>query len=168
MEFGAVAEGVEADGHVLGSEAGLRLVGAEVAVPPRQVEAEHPVDSRRRALVAVVEHRDAVQQHLKHEHGHGRWADRHDGGKLREHRQDDLDGMEAGTGGRVEVEVGAAHAVQPPQRGHGVEHHVLEIDDEVEDDDRDRDLQRERKRDQVEDAPAVIGGGCRRQRWVSR
>ena len=44
--------------------------------------------------------------------------------------------MEAQPGRHIEFEVGVVHAVQPPQRRHGVEQHVLEIDREVEDDDR--------------------------------
>jgi len=44
--------------------------------------------------------------------------------------------VEAHARRRVEVEVGMMDHVQPPQQRHGVEHHVLEIDDEVQGHDR--------------------------------
>jgi hypothetical protein len=40
--------------------------------------------------------------------------------------------MEARAGRDVDVEVGVVHAMQPPQRRHGVEHHMLQVDGEVE------------------------------------
>ena len=39
---------------------------------------------------------------------------------------------ETGAGGDVEFEVGVMHAVQAPERRHGMEHHVLKVDREVE------------------------------------
>src|SRR6516164_9999006 len=51
----------------------------------------------------------------------------------------DLDRVKTHAGGHVELEVGMMHAMQPPQRGHGVKEDVLEIDREVEDHDRDDD-----------------------------
>ena len=123
-----------------------------------QDPAQHPVEPRRQAQIAVVEHRGAVEHDLEDDDGHGRRADDDHRRELQQDRQDDLDGMEPGPGGDVEIEIGMMHAMQPPQRRHGVEHDMLQIDDEIEDDDRDRDLQPERQRDQVEDPPAAIRG----------
>ena len=152
-----VAELLDADGHRLVSRRRLVAVGAEQAVPPGQVEAEvavglarddrvmhavhvgrhddpaqHAVEPRRHAHVAVVEHRGGVEQHLEDQHGDGRRAQRRDHAELDAHRQQDLDRVEARAGRHVELEVGVVHAVQPPQRRHGVEQHVLQVDGEIE------------------------------------
>ena len=45
--------------------------------------------------------------------------------------------MEPGPSGHIEIEVGMMHAVQAPQRRHGMEHDVLQIDGKIQRDDRD-------------------------------
>ena len=50
------------------------------------------------------------------------------------------------------------HAMQPPQRRHGMKEDMLEIDREVEDDDRGNDADPRRKRHQVEQAPSARFG----------
>ena len=66
--------------------------------------------------------------------------------------------MEPGPCGHIEVEVGVVHAVQPPERGHGMEHHMLKIDRQVENDDREQDFEPERQFDEIEKAPAPAFG----------
>ena len=61
--------------------------------------------------------------------------------------------------GDVEIEIRVMHAMEAPQHRHGVDHDVLEVDDEIEDDDRDYHLQPERQRDHVEHAPAAFFRG---------
>ena len=46
----------------------------------------------------------------------------------------------------VEFEIGVMHAVQPPQRRHRMEQHVLQVDRKIEDDDRGHDGDPGRKR----------------------
>ena len=101
---------------------GYRLgpVGAELPVPPGQVEAEiavglarhhrvmdpmhlrgghdlsqHAVEALRKADVAVVEYRGGIEQHLEDQHRR-RWrAERGNDAKLDRHGEQDLDRMEA-------------------------------------------------------------------------
>ena len=181
VQFPGLPEGIEPDRHALVPERRLRPVGAEQPVPPGQVEtevavgfgrdvgvvdpvhvrrhdepAQRPVEPRGQAQIAVIEHRGAVQQHLENQHGHGRRAEDDDGGQLEQHRQDNLDRMEAGAGRHVEIQVGMVHAMQPPQRRYGVEHDVLEVDDQIQHDDRERNLEPEGQGDRVEQAPAAL------------
>ena len=181
MQLSGLAEGIETDRHAVVPERGLRPVSAEQPVPPGQVEteiavgfgrdvgmvdpvhvrrhddpAQRPVEPQGQAHIAVIEHGGAVQQYLENQHGHGRRPDDDNGGQLEQHRKQDLDRMEAGAGRHVEIQVGMVHAVQPPQRRHGVKHDVLEIDDQIEHDDRERHLEPEGQRDQVEQAPAAF------------
>ena len=98
--------------------------------------AQHAVERLRQAHIAVVEHRGGVEQHLEDQHRHGGRAERGDDAELDAHRQQDLDRVEARAGRHVEVEIGVVHAVQPPERRHGVEQHVLQVDGEIEQDHR--------------------------------
>jgi hypothetical protein len=81
--------------------------------------------------VAVVEHRRGIEQHLEHQHRRGRRAEHGDHRELDQHREDDLDRMEACAGGDVVVGVGVVHLVQAPQQGHRMDHDVLQPDGEV-------------------------------------
>ena len=158
----------------------LVAVGAEQAIPPRQVEAEvavglargdrvvhavhvrrhhdpaqHAVEPGRHAHVAVVEHGGGVEQHLEGQHG-DRWrAQRGDHAELDAHREQDLDRVEARARGHVELQVRVMHAVQPPQRGDRVEKHVLQVDGEIEGDHGQRHADPYRQRERVEQAPSL-------------
>ena len=92
-QLARVAELLDADDHPFVPGRGLGAVGAEEAVPPGEVEAEiavglarhdrmvhavhvrrdhepaqHAVEPRRQADVAVVEHRGGVEQDLEDQH----------------------------------------------------------------------------------------------------
>src|SRR5262245_27843513 len=112
--------------------------------------AQDPIDLRRHADVAVVEHRGRIEQDLEDQHGRRGCPECCDDGEFDRRRQQDLDRVKTHAGGHVELEVGMMHAMQPPQRGHGVKEDVLEIDREVEDDDRDDNACPPRQRDQTE------------------
>jgi len=103
----------------------------------------------------VVEHRGGVQQHLEDQHGNRGRPQRGDYGELDHHRQQNLDRMEAQSGGHVEFEVGMMHAMQPPQRRHRMEEDMLEIDRKVEKNDRRKDSNRDRERNLIEQAPSM-------------
>jgi hypothetical protein len=64
-------------------------------------------------------------------------------------------GWKARAGGEVVVQVGVMDPVQPPQRGHGVEEHVLHPDHEVEHDHRNEHREPARQVDRVEQPPAL-------------
>ena len=135
---------------------GLRYIGAEDPVPPGQVEAkigidqrgmdrmvdpvhvrrhhkqpQYPVDPRRDIDIAVVEHGRGVEQHLEDHHRHQGWPQHQDGGELDQHGEDDFEGMKPGAGGDIVVEVGVMHPVQAPKQRDGMDHHMLEVDDEI-------------------------------------
>ena len=118
----------------------------------------------------MVEHRGRVEQHLEDHHRQHGWAEHGDGGELDQHRQRDLDRVETRAGGQVIVQVGVVHLVQPPQRRHGVHHHVLQPDHEVHRNHRQRHGQPERHVEVVEQTPAVGHAesgdacGCERER----
>jgi hypothetical protein len=181
-----IAKLLDADRHGVVPGRGLRAVGAEQAVPPRQIESEiavglarryrmmHPMHVRRHdepaqhavqhlrdADITVVEHRGRVEQHFEDQHCKRGRAERGDHRELDHHRQQDLEGMKAQPGGHVEFEVGVMHAMQPPQRRHGVKEDMLEIDRKVEKDDRGNDRDPGRKRDCIEEAPGMrLGNEC--------
>ena len=111
--------------------------------------------SRRNAHVAVVEHRRGIEQHLEDQHGHGRRAERRDDGELDPHREQDLDRVEARSGRDVELEVGMMHAVQPPQRRHGMEQHVLQVDREIERNDGQQNRKPRGQADDIKEPPAA-------------
>jgi len=56
---------------------------------------------------------------------------------------------------QVELEIGVVHPVEPPERRHGMEQHVLQIDDKVEDDDGGDDGERIGHLPGVEEAEAL-------------
>ena len=95
----------------------------------------------------MVEHRGGVEQHLEDQHCDCRRAERRDDAELDPHGQQNLDRMEAHAGGHVELEIGMVHAVQPPERRHRMEQHVLEVDGEIEKDHRGDDGEPGRRRD---------------------
>ena len=63
--------------------------------------------------------------------------------------------MEPRPGRHVHIEVRVVHAVEPPQRRHGVEGHVLEVNGEVEQRDRQRHRDPPRQPGRVHQPPAV-------------
>ena len=165
------SEGIDTDCHRLMTRRGLWAVGAKEPIPPRQVEAEvavrlvvghrvvhavhvgrhddppeQPIDGLREPPIRMVEHRRGVEQNLESEHRNRGCADRRDCCALDAGRDQDLDWVETGAGRDVEVEVSVVHAMQPPQRGYGVECHVLEVDRQVKQDHRERDRDPARKR----------------------
>jgi hypothetical protein len=70
------------------------------------------------------EHRGRVEEDLECEHRLGGGTE---GGELEQHRRRDLDRMETGAGGDIDVEIGVMHPVQAPQHQHGMEQHVLQV-----------------------------------------
>ena len=64
--------------------------------------------------------------------------------------------MEARAGGDVEIEIGVMHPVQAPQRRHGMEHHVLQPDEKIQNHDRGKHGQPVRDLDVIEQAPAMF------------
>ena len=69
--------------------------------------------------------------------------------------------MEAGPGGDVKIQIRVMHAVQAPERRHGVDQDVLQIDGEVQDHHRPHHRQPAGHGKSVEQTPAV---GVRGQR----
>ena len=157
-----IAELLDADRHALVAGCRLIPVGAEQAIPPRQIEAEvrvgladhdgvvhavhvrrddqpsqHAVDPRRQPHVGVIEHRSCVEEDLEDQHRYRRRAKRRNDGELDHHRQHDLDRMKPRSRRHIELEIGVVHAMQPPKGWHRMEEHMLEIDDEIEHDHRD-------------------------------
>ena len=97
-------------------------------------QAQHVIDGRWNAKIAVIEHGRGVEQHLEHQDCDGRRSDGPDHRELDDHRQENFHRMKAQPGGDVEFEVGVVHAMQTPQHWHRVKEDVLQIDREVEDD----------------------------------
>ena len=70
--------------------------------------------------------------------------------------------MKAQAGGGVKIEIGVVHPVQPPEPRHRMEHHVLEIDRQIEQQYRDHDRDPERCVNVVEESPATVLGHDRK------
>ena len=121
-------------------------------------QAQEAVERGRQDDVAVIEDRGRAEQYLEQDHGQGRRAERADHGDLDDHRQQDLERVEADPGGQIEVEVGVMHHVQPPQSGDRVKQDVLPVDGEIEHDHRQHDLDPERPRQRIEEPPAERPG----------
>ena len=66
--------------------------------------------------------------------------------------------METRARGHVKIQVGVVHAVQAPQQRHGVEHHVLQIDRQVQRQHREHDYEEVRKVEEVEQPHPALGG----------
>src|SRR5262249_13179347 len=123
-----LTELLDADGHRFVTCRRLIAIGAEQAIPPRQIEAEiaiglagndrvvhamhirryddpaqYPIEPRRHAHVAMVEHRCGIEQHLEGEHGDSRCSQRCHYPELDAHRQEYLDWMEARSRRHVDV-----------------------------------------------------------------
>ena len=75
--------------------------------------------------------------------------------------QDNLKRVKTQPRGHVELKVGVMHAMQPPERRHGMKEHVLQVDGEVQEDDRDHNAPPGRKRDHIEESPAMRLGNER-------
>src|ERR1700736_2330134 len=90
------------------------------------------IEPRGDASISMVEHRGCIQQDLEDEHAECRYSQRHHHAELDQHRQNDLDWVEARAGGDIEVEVGMMHPMHPPECEYRVKHHVLEVDGDIE------------------------------------
>jgi len=119
-------------------------------------EAQNPIKRTRQVDVCVVEERSGVQDHLEEQHRNRRWPECRNDGELDSHRHQDLHGVEPQAGRRVEIKIRVVHPVQPPERGHGVKHHVLKVDREIQDQHRDHDGEPDRRVDVVEETPAAL------------
>src|SRR5437667_3310273 len=93
---------------------------------------QYAVDYPRQADVAVIEHRGGIKQHLEYENAEGGGSENGNNRELDRHRKDDLDRMKAQTGRDIKLQVRMVHPMQPPERRHGVEDPVLEIDRKIE------------------------------------
>ena len=147
---------MDTDHHALVPQPRLIPVGAEDAVPPGQAEAEvavglvvlhrvmhavhvrrhqqpaqHPVHPPGQAEIAVIEHGGGIENDLEQDHPGQRRPQQQDGGELDQHRQDDLDGMEARPGGHIVIQIGMMNAMEAPQQGHRVNHDMLQVDHQV-------------------------------------
>ena len=91
----------------------------------------------------------------KIEHGQRRRANRRNDGELDEHREHNLDRVEAQPCRHVKFQIGMMHAMQPPQRRHRMKQHVLEVDREVEHEDRGEQRKPIRQPDHVQQAEAA-------------
>ena len=156
-------------------------IGSEQAIPPGEIESEvavglprqngvmhpvhvrchqhpsqHPVQRPGKAHVAVVEHGRAVQHHFEYHHRHCRSAQHRDCGQLDPHGQHNLEGVKTHSGGHIEIQIGVVHPVHPPQQRHGMEHHVLKVDDQVQRRQRERHRYRERNGVRVQQPPAAL------------
>ena len=80
----------------------------------------------------MVEHRGSVEQNLEDEHAECWRSQRHHDAELDQHRQNDLDWMEAHARGHIEVEVGMMHPMHTRECGYRMKHHVPEVDGEIE------------------------------------
>ena len=54
------------------------------------------------------------------------------GGKLDDHREDNLARMEPQPRGDVEFQIRVMHPMQPPKQRHGMKHHMLAVDRQIE------------------------------------
>ena len=97
------------------------------------------VQPLRQPTFRMIEHRGRVERDLEDQDGDRRRAEAGDDGELEAHREKNFNRMEPRTRRHVEVKIGVVHAVQPPKRRHRVEHHMLQIDREIEHQDRDGD-----------------------------
>ena len=123
--------------------------------------AQDPIDFRGNADVAMVEHRGGIEQDFEDQHGRRRRPECCDHGELDPGRQQDFNRVKAQARGHVELEVGVMHAMQPPQRRHGVKEDVLQIDREVQEDDRKDNARPRRQRDDIEETKSVrLGNEC--------
>ena len=125
-------------------------------------EAQHAVGRPGQVDVGVIEERGRVQHDLEQQHRDGRRAKGSDDGKLDAHRDHDLGRMKAQAGRGVEVEIGVVHAVQPPEPRHRMEHHMLEVDREVEQQHREHEGDPDRQLEVVEEPPAALLGHDRK------
>jgi hypothetical protein len=123
------------------------------------------IESRGDASIVMVEHRGRVEQNLEDEHAECWRSQLHHHGKLDQHREHNLDRMEARARGDIEVEVGMVHPMHPPKRGDRVKHHMLEVDGNIEQYNGRNDSHPSRNRQVVEQAPAPpFPGQCQTSR----
>ncbi len=173
----------EADLQAELSERRLVAVRAAQTVPPREREPEvrvrlgdatrvmDPVHVGRddespepsvRALrhryVAVVEQRGRAQENLERDDRPRRGADENDDRELQAGGDHDLERVEADAGADVETKIRVVHAVQAPERRDRVEHHVLQIDGEIERQDRHDPSTPRRQRKPMVEADRAVGG----------
>ena len=89
------------------------------------------VDPQGDVEIAVIEHGRAVEQDLEYDDRHGGCTQDRNGRRLDAHGDDDLDGMKAGAGGEIVIQIRMVHHVEPPQQGNGVEHQMLKVYNEI-------------------------------------
>src|SRR5512141_1788934 len=112
------------------------------------------------ANVPVVEHGGCVEEDLEEQDGKGRRTQGGHRGRLDPHREKDLDRMKPSARCEIEVEVCVMHHVHPPEEGYGVEHHMLQIDHEIEENDPTGHFHPEGKMVCVQQAPPLFLGFC--------
>src|SRR5512134_641380 len=87
------------------------------------------------ADVPVIEHGGCVEEDLEEKEGKGRRTQSGYRSRLDPHGEKDLDRMEASTCSEIEIEVRVVHHVESPKDRHSVEHHMLQIDYEIQEND---------------------------------
>ena len=95
-----------------------------------------------------------VEQHLEDEHGDCRRPEQQDYRRFDAEGEHDFDGVEAQSGGHIDIQIGMVDHVQPPEQRNRVKDHVLEIDGQVQQDDRSQHGQPLRYCKNMEQAPA--------------
>jgi hypothetical protein len=104
----------------------------------------------------MVEHGRRIQQHFEDQHAYGGRSNRRNGCAFDDGRDQDFDGVEANACRDIEMDVGVMYPMQPPKRWHGMEHHVLKVDDEIQQYDRDNDRYGHGQWDVIEDTPGSL------------
>jgi hypothetical protein len=96
---------------------------------------------------------ERAEHHLEYEHRQRRRAQRGDDRHLVEHRQSDLEGMEARRRGDVEIGIGVMDLVQPPQQGYAMRRPVLKEQRQIEQRQHQQQFEPDRQGELVEQPP---------------
>src|SRR4030042_4790597 len=88
----------------------------------------------RKADVTVVEQAGGVQEHFKDQHACCGNAYQGNNDHLDSHGKKDLNGVKAHASCYVKIEVRMMHHMQAPQDWQPVKHHMLQINDKIEND----------------------------------
>ena len=89
------------------------------------------IDSRGNADVGVVEHCRRVQGNFENQHRDGRHPQQNDKSELDGHGHQNFQRMKPQACGDVKILIRVMYQVQPPEKRHKVENHMLNVDRQI-------------------------------------
>ena len=129
-----------------------------VHIRRHQQPTQDAVQPQRQFDIGMVKLRHTAENRFKHHYCHHRWPQRHHQPQFIDHGPQNLQWMKTKSGGHIQIQVGMMHLMEPPEKWNHVEHHMLDINHQVQKNDSHRHFHRHGPIEVIEQAPTVLSG----------